>query len=84
MNNKFKLLSKYNEIKNKTIKQISKPKTNTLIYNKQHYHVYLIFITFSHDLITWQQEIFIKKKKKKKRNQLHTNMIILTYNIINL
>ena len=87
MNNKLKLLSKYDEIKNKTIKQISKPKTYILIYNKQqqlHYHVYLIFITFSHDLITWQQEIFIKKKKKKKRNQLHTNMIILTYNIINL
>ena len=54
MNNKFKLLSKYNEIKNKTIKQISKPKTNTLIYNKQHYHVYLIFMTFSHYLVTWQ------------------------------
>ena len=53
MNNKLKLLSKYDEIKNKTIKQISKPKTNTLIYNKQNY-VYLIFITFSHDLITWQ------------------------------
>ena len=54
MNNKFKLLSKYDEIKNKTIKQISKPKTNTFIYNKQHYHVYLIFITFSYYLITWQ------------------------------
>ena len=43
MNNKFRLLSKYNEIKNKTVKQISKPKTNTLIYNKLPYHVYLIF-----------------------------------------
>ena len=52
MNNKFKLLSKYDEIKNKTIMQISKPKTITLIYNKQHYHVNLIFITFSRDLIT--------------------------------
>ena len=76
MNNKFKPLKKYDEIKNKTIKQISKPKTNTLIYNKQHYHVYLVFITFSHDLITWQQEISIKKKKKKKRNQLRGNIII--------
>ena len=72
MNNKFKPLKKYDEIKNKTIKQISKPKTNTLIYNKQHYRVYLVFITFSHDLITWQQEISIKKK----RNQLHGNIII--------
>ena len=35
MNNKLKLLSKYDEIKNKTIKQISKPKTYILIYNKQ-------------------------------------------------
>ena len=67
MNNKFKLLSKYDEIKNKTIKQISKPKTNTFIYNKQHYHVYLIFITFSYYLITWQQEISIKKEEKEKK-----------------
>ena len=36
MNNKCKLLSKSSEIKNQTIEQISKPKTNTLIYNKQH------------------------------------------------
>ena len=67
MNNKFKLLSKYDEIKNKTIMQISKPKTITLIYNKQHYHVNLIFITFSCDLITWQQEISIKIKEKEKK-----------------
>ena len=42
MNNKFKLLSQYNEIKNKTIKPISKPKKNTLIYNKQHCHCIFI------------------------------------------
>ena len=67
MNNKFKLLSKYDEIKNKTIMQILKPKTITLIYNKQHYHANLIFITFSCDLITWQQEISIKIKEKEKK-----------------
>ena len=72
MNNKFRLLSKYDEIKNKTIKQISKPKTNTLIYNKQNYHVYFIFITFSHDLITWQYEISIKKRRKRKKEINYT------------